>query len=187
MAASATLDPVGRFRLPRRPATLRAAAVAALLLTAVGLLYTDPRAGPPAGQPATAASPGTGDHPGPSPDAGPGTDSGPVPGTGLAIPEPAGPGPEPGTERLAIPPGRVGVPVGLGDPARLALLRPGDRVDLLAVPVMGGDPVPLASEVPVLAVDPAAGTLLLAVTPEQGRAVLSAPGATTTFAVLVHG
>ena len=65
------------------------------------------------------------------------------------------------------------------------LLRPGDRVDLLALPAAGGAPETLATDAPVLAVDHAAASLLLAVTAEQGRAALATP-ATSTFAVIVR-
>jgi hypothetical protein len=161
------LDPVGRLRLPRRPTLVRATLVAALLLTAAGVLYAG----------AEPARPGSGTATDPADPAGP-----------AAAADTAPPGHPPGTpERLPIPPGLVGVPVALGDPGRLAVLRPGDRVDLLAVPAAGGEPVRLASGAPVLAVDHAAATLLLAVTPEQGRAVLAEPAASTTFAVIIRG
>lgn len=94
------------------------------------------------------------------------------------------PSPGPGG-RLPIPDGAVGVPVTLGDPASLALLHPGDRVDLFAVAATGGQPDRLAGETPVLAVDHDAAALLLALTPEQGRAVVSVP-AGSVFAVLVR-
>ncbi|MPZ27177.1 MAG: hypothetical protein GEV12_12395 [Micromonosporaceae bacterium] len=81
----------------------------------------------------------------------------------------------------------MGVPVPLGDPASLAVLRPGDQVDLLAVPTGGGEPAELVTGAPVLAVDQAAAALLLAVTPEQGRAVVSTPQPAARFAVIVHG
>ena len=192
------LDPVGRLRLPRRPTLVRATLVAALLLTAAGVLYAG----------AEPAQPASGTPTGPDPGAEGSSDPG-APGTGPSEPSrPADPGfgfgfgatdptgaadaewpghPPGGPERLPIPPGLVGVPVALGDPGRLAVLRPGDRVDLLAVPAAGGEPVRLASGAPVLAVDHAAATLLLAVTPEQGRAVLAEPAASTTFAVIIRG
>jgi hypothetical protein len=97
--------------------------------------------------------------------------------------------PEPATEpdgRLPIPDGMVGVPVTPGDPASLAMLHPGDRVDLLAVAAAGGGGAErLAGGAPVLAVDHSAAALLLALTPEQGQAVVSAP-AGTRFAILVR-
>jgi hypothetical protein len=111
-------------------------------------------------------------------------------GPGRTDPQPpeAADQPEPVAEaagRLPIPDGMVGVPVPLGDPASLALLRPGDRVDLLAVSATGGHPAPLADDTPVLAVDSAAAVLMLALEPEQGRAVVSAP-AGTVFAILLR-
>jgi len=187
MASSAAprLDPVGRLRLPRRPTLLRALLVAVLLLTAAGVLY----AGADPARPAPASAP----RPSPDPDSGPGAGAGAPPGR----PPPATPGnsPElpagtaagsPGPDRLPIPAGQVGVPVPLGDPGRLAVLHAGDRVDLLAVPTTGGDPVLLATGALVLAVEPAAATLLLAATPAQARQVLSVPPA-TTFAVVIRG
>jgi hypothetical protein len=153
---STRLDPVGRLRLPRRTTTIRAALVTVLLLTAAGVLYARDD---PAPAPARADPPAT------------------------AAPEPD-PTPDPDA-RLPIPDGLVGVTVPLGDPASLAMLRPGDWVDLLAMPAAGGDPVPLADAAAVLAVDPAAAALLLALTPDQGRAAVSA-SATGTFAVIVR-
>lgn len=164
------LDPVGRLRLPRRPAVVRAALAAILLLTAAGVLYAG-------------ADPAT-----PAPPTGPEQTSGPEDlATGPpGPPAPADPG-QPDPDRLAIPAGLVGVPVPLGDPASLAVLRPGDQVDLLSVPAGGGEPAALVSGAPVLAVDHAAAALLLAVTPEQGRAVVSMPLPDARFAVLVRG
>jgi hypothetical protein len=156
MTSRTRLDPVGRLRLPRRATTIRAALVTVLLLTAAGVLYARDD---PAPAPARADPPAT-----------------------------VAPGPDPSPDpeaRLPIPDGQVGVTVPLGDPASLAMLRPGDRVDLLAIPAAGGDPVPLADAAAVLAVDPAAAALLLALTPEQGRAAVSA-STTGTFAVIVR-
>lgn len=190
-AAPDRLDPVGRFRLPRRATTLRLVLVAGLLLTGAGVLYaaddppgTDPLAAtdPPADPPAATDPPAAVHTPRPgTPDAGTSDPGTPDPGTG-PVTRPTAGGPAP---RLPIPSGLVGVPVSLASPASLAMLRPGDRVDLLAVPAAGGDPAPLAGAAPVLAVDPGAAALLLALTPEQGRAVVSTP-ATSRFAVIVR-
>jgi hypothetical protein len=190
-SAAARLDPVGRLRLPRRPALVRAALAAVLLLTAAAVLHTGPDPAPATGPDPALTGPDPADltdPPDPDPDlaTGPDPDLATGPDPDLATgPDPASPDP-PGPERLAIPDGLVGVPVPLGDPARLSVLLPGDRVDLLAVPAAGGAPVALATGAPVLALDHAAATLLLAVTPEQGRAVVATPP-TTTFAVIVRG
>lgn len=165
------LDPVGRLRLPRRPTLVRAALAAILLLTAAGVLY----AGDSPTAPATSAAPDGVAHPTPTPTPPPDPDG----------QQAAGGPPEPG--RLPIPSGLVGVPVPVGDPAGLAVLRPGDRVDLLSVPTAGGEPAALVTGAPVLAVDHAAAALLLAVTPEQSQAVVSVPPSTARFAVIVHG
>jgi hypothetical protein len=180
-SAAARLDPVGRLRLPRRPALVRAALAAVLLLTAAAVLHTGPDPAPATGPDPALTGPDPPDLTDP-PD--PDLATGPDPDLATG-PDPASPDP-PGPERLAIPDGLVGVPVPLGDPARLSVLLPGDRVDLLAVPAAGGAPVALATGAPVLALDHAAATLLLAVTPEQGRAVVATPP-TTTFAVIVRG
>lgn len=176
------LDPVGRLRLPRRPAVVRAALAAVLLLTAAGVLYAG-------GGPATTAAPSGPAEPATGPEeAATGSEVQPA-AAGPALPagpDTADPG-QPDPDRLAIPAGLVGVPVPLGDPASLAVLRPGDQVDLLSVPTGGGEPAALATGAPVLAVDHAAAALLLAVTPEQGRAVVSVPLPDARFAVIVRG
>jgi hypothetical protein len=168
----ARLDPVGKLRLPRRATLLRTGLVAALLLTAAGVLYTGQGGPAPDGAPSPPATPGPlAGSAGAGPGA-PGADS--------------GPGATAGGTRLPIPDGLVGVPVSLGDPSSLAVLRPGDRIDLLAVPAAGGEPVGLATGALVLAVDRTAAALLLALTPEQGREVVSVPATTTSFVVVVH-
>lgn len=106
---------------------------------------------------------------------------------GVEAAAPASPLPSPDPDgRMPIPEDAVGVPVTLGDPAGLALLRPGDRVDLFAVAGTGGEQSRLASDAQVLALDHTAAALLLALTPDQGQAVVSAP-AGTVFAVLLRG
>lgn len=158
---AARLDPVGRVRMPRRATTLRAALVAALLLTAAGLVYSGggraDGAPSPVDQPAPASTPAW-----------------PVEVT----PEFAG-------ARQPIPDGMVGLPVPLAEPAALAVLRPGDRVDLLTVPAAGGDPAPLAAGARVLAVDRAGGSVLLSLTEGQAQAVLATP-AESRYAVVVR-
>lgn len=84
-----------------------------------------------------------------------------------------------------MPDGTVGVPLALPEPGALAMLRPGDRVDLLAVPAGGGAPAPVAQEVTVLAVDPGSATVLLSLPPERAVEALSVP-AGDQFAVVVR-
>lgn len=82
--------------------------------------------------------------------------------------------------RLPLPDGLVGVPVRLADPAPLAVLGPGDRVDLVALPSQadgGGPPQVLANAALVL--DAVGGdeppVLYLALPDAQARAVLATP------------
>jgi len=86
--------------------------------------------------------------------------------------------------RLAVPDGLVGVPVPLGSPAMTSLIRPGDRVDLLAV-TDAGPPVVVAAGRVVLGVDHADATLLIALTPEQAENVVASP-ASIRFAVTIR-
>jgi hypothetical protein len=85
-----------------------------------------------------------------------------------------------------VPPGSVGVPVRLAEPTVLSLVRPGERVDLLSVDDRG--PRPVAAAALVLKVtgadDPAAGGLLLALTPAEAQRAIAAPG--HGFAVLIR-
>ncbi|MEH1124461.1 hypothetical protein [Micromonospora sp. CPCC 206061] len=166
------LDPVRRPRLPRARTTLRLMLVAALLLTAAAALYAgEPSCPPPAVSGASTPVPASGDQPSAdrTPDArGPG--------------EPAPAHSAPGSSRLAPPSGTVGVPVRLADPAALALVHPGDRVDLLA---SGRQPAVLATDALVLAVALDEGALLLALGPAQARKTASArPG--TAFSIIVR-
>jgi len=95
--------------------------------------------------------------------------------------------------RLAVPPGAVGVPVRLAEPAVLALVHPGDRVDLIAA--VGPSPpptpeattksVPLARDALVLGVVGAEGALLLALSPERAGAIVGLPDS-TRFGVIVR-
>lgn len=141
------LDPVRRFPLPRRGATLRLVLAAVLLVTAAGAVYAtaDRPTGPPA-----------------------------APATGTTD-----------LSQLPVPPGLVGVPVSLGEPSAVTLVRPGDRVDLFRVPDAGGPAVRQADRALVLAADDAGAALLLALTPAQADAAVSvAP--TDRFAVVVR-
>ncbi|MGK5445826.1 flagellar biosynthesis protein FlgA, partial [Micromonospora sp. URMC 105] len=94
---------------------------------------------------------------------------------------------------LPLPSGSVGVPVRLAEPAALAVLRPGARVDLLVVPA-GRTPVEaglLASGALVLDVvggDAVDGTsaLYLALRPDQAQRAVGQPEG-SRFAVVVRG
>lgn len=78
--------------------------------------------------------------------------------------------------RLTVPAGSVGVPVRLAEPSVLSLIRPGDRVDLLAVSgAAATDPTQVASDVLVLAVAGAEGALVLALRRDQARKAVGLP------------
>jgi hypothetical protein len=154
-------------RWPARPRTstlLRAAVVAALLTIAAGVLYSQEPAACPS---APAAAGATAAHP----TAAPPTD-----------------------RPLPIPHGLVGVPVRLAEPAALAVVRPGGRVDLLAVPSVGnrmasgrpGVVAPSALVLDVLADESEApSAVLLALDPEQAQRTVALPD-TTRFAVILR-
>ncbi|MBU2663005.1 hypothetical protein KOI35_05740 [Actinoplanes bogorensis] len=85
-----------------------------------------------------------------------------------------------------VPPGNVGVPVRLADPAALALVEAGNRVDLLRLE--GGSSTQVADAALVLQVsgsdDPTSGGLLLALTPDEAERAVAGPG--QSFAVLIR-
>lgn len=170
-------------RWPGRPRTttvLRAAVVAALLTVAAGVLYSqEPPACPssPAAADTTADSP---TMPGPTMAGAAGhTGAGPTSASGDAVP-------------LPIPRGLVGVPVRLAEPAALAVVRPGRRVDLLAVPATSNRAAQPSVVAPAaLVLDVLAGegdspsAILLALGPEQARRTVALPD-TTRFAVILR-
>jgi len=79
-------------------------------------------------------------------------------------------------------PGRVAAPVRIGDPGAVALLRTGDRVDVIAADPQGrSEAVVVAEDVPVVSLPQASDTALasgglvvLAVTPETARTLAAA-------------
>ena len=91
-------------------------------------------------------------------------------------------------EAQTVPTGSLGVPVRLSDPAALALVEPGHRVDLLRVDGSDGSTTPVAESALVLQVtardDPTAGGLLLALSPTQAQHAVAAPG--QSFTVLIR-
>jgi hypothetical protein len=88
----------------------------------------------------------------------------------------------------SIPSGSMGVPVRLSDPAALALVEPGNRVDLLRLDDADGSTEPVAQSALVLQVtspdDPTAGGLLLALSPTEAQRAVAAPG--QSFTVLIR-
>ncbi|MFY1626529.1 flagellar biosynthesis protein FlgA [Micromonospora sp. WMMD723] len=94
---------------------------------------------------------------------------------------------------LPLPSGFVGVPVRLAEPAALAVLRPGARVDLLVLPAgrNAGETVLLAADALVLdvvggnAVD-GSSALYLAVRPDQAQRSVGQPEG-SRFSVVIRG
>ncbi|WP_433347086.1 flagellar biosynthesis protein FlgA [Micromonospora sp. CA-111912] len=116
----------------------------------------------------------------------------PPPPRGSSSPDP---GPVPSTggppSALPLPDGAVGVPVRLAEPAALAVVRPGARVDLLAVPAgRAAEADLLASRALVLDVVGAGATdgssaLYLALRPEQAQRAVGLPEG-SRFAIVVR-
>ncbi|MGW0431480.1 flagellar biosynthesis protein FlgA [Micromonospora sp. NPDC003197] len=184
-----TLRPSRWPPLPRRATFLRATLVAGLLALAAGILYTqEPRQSCPAAIPATGGS---------DPEVSPSTSSSAT----RVSPTNSDPGleldPTSAPDRLAVPTGTVGVPVRLAEPAALAVVRPGARVDLLAVPdgtgsaARSSEPTLLAARALVLGVigsaSAADGTsaLYLALPPDQANRVVGMPEG-VRFSIIVR-
>jgi hypothetical protein len=157
--ADERLDPV-RWRRPSRGTLLRLVSVAVLLLTAAAVLWVKP----------------TGCVP---------TEATPQPSSSSA--RPASSSVPAGTAR-PIPPGSVGVPVRLADPTALAVVRPGNRVDLLRLDGDRDKTTAVASAALVLDVtgadDPVTGGLLLALDPDAARQAVAASG--RGFAIVIR-
>jgi hypothetical protein len=180
--AEPRLDPV-RWRRPGRGTLIRMIAVAALLTVGAAAAWSRQ---PPCAPPSV-------DHAAPSNAPRPPRRSatGPMAGT----PTPADPGAGtastaagPAARSSSVPTGRVGVPVRLAEPAALALVHPGDRVDLLRVDGSGRGTSPVAVGAPVLDVtganDPTTGGLLLALRPGEAQSAVAGQG--SGFAVLIR-
>ena len=96
--------------------------------------------------------------------------------------------------RLPLPSGAVGVPVRLAEPAALAVVRPGSRVDLLAAPPGGADtseatllaPGALVLDVLGAGATDGSAALYLALRPEQAQRAVGLPEG-SRFAVVVRG
>ncbi|MBM0234920.1 flagellar biosynthesis protein FlgA [Micromonospora sp. STR1_7] len=190
------LRPLRRLTLPGRPTLLRAALVAVLLGLAAAVLDTptgcpgathavpspagptgpDTRVdGHAASESSTAGPAGTGSTDGSGRDGRPPTDAG-----GRVGP-------------LPLPSGSVGVPVRLAEPAALAVVRPGARVDLLAAPPggTGTEVALLAAGALVLDVLGGGATdgssaLYLALRPDQAQRAVGLPEG-SRFAIVIRG
>ncbi|MFF4893002.1 flagellar biosynthesis protein FlgA [Micromonospora chersina] len=189
----ASLRPVRWRGLPRGRTLLRVALVAVLLGLAAAVLKT-PEGCPPGGTAAAPTAPAGGAPGGGAPATGGG-----APGDGVQAGGggPPGGGAQAGGDRraaaLPLPAGAVGVPIRLAEPAALAVLRPGARVDLLVVPAgrATGAATLLAARALVLDVVGAAGAvdgssaLYLALRPEQAQRAVGLPEG-SRFAVVVR-
>ncbi|MEV4655229.1 flagellar biosynthesis protein FlgA [Micromonospora sp. NPDC049301] len=182
------LRPLRRLALPGGRTLLRAGLVAALLGLAAAVLHT------PTGCPPTDATPTAVPRAGAPVDAsGPTNPTGTVRGSGPTDTSEttAGAGGPPGP--LPLPSGAVGVPVRLAEPAALAVVRPGARVDLLAAPPGGAgtEAALLAPRALVLDVLGAGATdgsaaLYLALRPDQAQRAVGLPEG-SRFAIVVRG
>lgn len=187
----ASLRPVRWRGLPRGRTLLRVVLVAVLLGLAAAVLKT-PEGCPPGGTAAAPTAPTGGAPAGGAPAGG-------APGGGVQARGggPPGGGVQAGDDRraaaLPLPAGAVGVPIRLAEPAALAVLRPGARVDLLVVPAgrAAGAATLLAPRALVLDVVGAAGAvdgssaLYLALRPEQAQRAVGLPEG-SRFAVVVR-
>jgi hypothetical protein len=197
--AEPRLDPV-RWRRPGRGTLIRMIAVAVLLSVGAAAAWSRPPAcAPPtkAAGPSTGAAPPAkgGTPPTPEKPAGsppwPGRSEGPA---GAAADERQVTGnmaERPGGDEQSghpVPPGRVGVPVRLADPTALALVHPGDQVDLLSVDGTGHGATAVVTGAPVLDVtgpdEPTTGGLLVALRPAEARTAVAVQG--SGFAVLIR-
>jgi hypothetical protein len=192
------LDPVRWPGAVRRGWVIRAGLVAVLLATAATILYAAEPA--PEGCAETRASPASSPPGGRSPAQGAVASGGaPTSGSRPAVPAPGAAEPVAGAavpfeERLPLPAGSVGVTVSLAEPATLAVVRPGDRVDLLTVPTATQSPLTVANAALVLATaggtpdgaPVAPGAVYLALTPQQARRTVALQ-ARVRFAVVVRG
>ncbi|MGC4745629.1 flagellar biosynthesis protein FlgA [Micromonospora sp. DT201] len=188
------LRPLRRLNLPGGRTLLRAGLVATLLGLAAAVLHT-PTACPPITAPsgAPAGADGTttqiGEVGPTNPDGGGSTD-----GSDTAGPPATGPttGGSP-TSPLPLPSGTVGLPIRLAEPAALAVVRPGARVDLLSAAPGGAGTeatllAPTALVLDVLGADATDGSsaLYLALRPDQAQRAVGLPEG-TRFAIVVRG
>jgi hypothetical protein len=185
--AEPRLDPV-RWRRPGRGMLMRMGAVAALLLAGAAAAWSRPPVCAPA--PAATAVPSTGPStgaPARGRDAAAAT-TGSAAASPAAVPAAAGSATGGDRGAYPVPPGRIGVPVRLAEPTALALVHPGDRVDLLRFDGTGRGAGAVAVGAPVLDVtgadDPTTGGLLLALRPAEAESAVAGQG--RGFAVLIR-
>ncbi|MET7877998.1 flagellar biosynthesis protein FlgA [Micromonospora sp. DT68] len=204
------LRPLRRLALPGGRTLLRSALVAALLGLAAAVLHTPPtcpptdavgrppgRSGEANGGPLSSSGPaGTGQGQTGTGDGQSGTGQS---GTGQTDTEQgrsgtAEGGTHPSSGPLPLPSGAVGVPIRLAEPAALAVVRPGARVDLLAAPPGGADAAeatvlaPRALVLDVLGAGATDGSaaLYLALSPDQAQRAVGLPEG-SRFAIVVRG
>ena len=204
--AEPRLDPV-RWSRPGRGTSIRFAAVAVLLAVAAAVAWSrTPGCAPPGPIPAAAPADASGTHTGtdaavPSGGSTNGSATSSTSGstlgtiTGSSTTGSRRHSGNPASARPALPAGTVGVPVRLAEPAALALVQVGDRVDLLSIASGSGNgsgnapATPVADSATVLAVsgtdDPTTGGLLLALRPAEARQVVGASDH-ARFAVLIR-
>jgi hypothetical protein len=194
--AERRLDPI-RLRRPGWVTLFRLVAVAALLATAALITWSAPETCAPA--PTLAASQPTLRAAAAPVDRAPGSSRAALPldrdqahpgtavtGSGIDSVGRASPGNAseaahtPVDGRAAVPAGTVGVPVRLAEPTALALVHPGDRVDLIRAGDDNHAPHAVAASALVLSVtgtdDPTVGGLLVAMTPAEAANAVAAPG-----------
>ncbi|WP_244200405.1 flagellar biosynthesis protein FlgA [Micromonospora arborensis] len=201
------LRPLRRLTLPGGRTLLRAGLVATLLGLAAAVLHT-PTACPPTTAPSDAPA-GVGgttrrvDGAGPTNPEGAGSTGGADATEGAGATGgsgPAGPSPTGGTtvgsgarNPLPLPSGAVGLPVRLAEPATLAVVRPGARVDLLSAAPDGADteatllaPAALVLDVLGDGATDGSSALYLALRPDQAKRAVGLPEG-TRFAIVVRG
>jgi hypothetical protein len=184
------LDPV-RWRRPGRGTLLRFGVIAVLLITAAFLSWSGPETcASPTNQAGTAPTAAAKSKAGAATTPAAASAGGAAPSSSgvSGAREGGSDAVEPSRERAVVPPGRVGVPVRLAEPTALALVRPGDHVDLIRVGEGGQEAHAIAAAALVLGVtgadDPTTGGLLIALTPAEATKAVAKPGG--GFAVLIR-
>ncbi|MCO1595269.1 flagellar biosynthesis protein FlgA [Micromonospora sp. RHAY321] len=192
------LRPLRRLTLPGGPTLLRAGLVAVLLGLAAAVLHI-PTGCPPTTAPSGAPAGAAGEGRPTDPDGARATDgssqAGPLPTGAAAAPAATdgsgGHGTNGRTTPLPLPAGAVGVPIRLAEPAALAVVHPGSRVDLLAAPPGGTGAeatllAPRALVLDVLGADDGSAALYLALDPDQAQRAIGLPEG-SRFAIVVRG